>query len=129
MPRREFTRSVRLEIIKRATDANGVPRCEICHGVANGGEVHHDDQDAMQTDKSRKLTAKDGRFLCKPCHKEITKAQAPVLAKAKRREARHTGAKTARGTIAKPFSENDRRRAEPISKIAAGVPNIMRRFQ
>lgn len=89
--RREFTANVQLEIKTRAKDSAGVMRCEKCAGVAIGGEIHHVDQDAMQIDKSRKLTVADGLFLCKPCHKEITKAQAPVLAHIKRVERRHNG--------------------------------------
>ena len=86
MSRREFLRSVKREIICRAMDATGVPRCEQCFGVAIGGEIHHVDMDAMQIDKSARLTAADGKLLCKVCHKEETAKQAPELAQAKRRE-------------------------------------------
>ena len=127
MTRREFTASTKLEIIRRATDADGVIRCEECHGEANGGEVHHLEQDALQIDKTAKLTAADGALLCRACHKEITKAQAPVLAKVKRVERKHVGAKAARGSIPKPTSENDRRRVESVT-VAVGVSEISRRF-
>jgi len=91
--RREFSANVKLEIIKRAMALDGIARCEICQGVAVGGEIHHLDQDAMQLDKSAKLTADQGQLLCKPCHKEITRQQAPVLAKAIRREKKALGVK------------------------------------
>ena len=91
MARREFSHNVKLEIIKRTMDAKGNLRCEKCFGVVKKGEVHHVDQDAMQIDKQTKLTASDGQFLCRECHQEITSAQAPVLAKAKRREKKALG--------------------------------------
>jgi hypothetical protein len=93
--RREFSAREAFAIVRRATDAAGVTRCERCGGVAVGGEVHHVDMDAMQIDKSRKLTAAGGLFLCKPCHKEETAKQAPILAKAKRLERANYGVRTA----------------------------------
>jgi hypothetical protein len=73
-------------------------------GATKGLEVHHKNMDAMEIDKSRELTADDGLLLCIPCHKEVTKAQAPVLAKAKRREAKHLGAHRAKQPIPKGHS-------------------------
>ena len=93
MARREFSGMVKLAIIKRAMATDGKPRCEQCLGIAVGGEIHHLVQDAMQIDKEGKLTALHGQYLCKPCHKEITRQQAPVLAKAIRREKKALGVK------------------------------------
>ena len=102
MKRREFDKRVRVEIIRRAT-RDGQQYCEIvgcgCLIKPGYGEFHHIEQDAMQLDKSLKLTQDKGLYICKPCHKEESKKQAPILAKALRREARHLGAHRPKGTI------------------------------
>lgn len=113
MNRREFTKSVKVEIIRRATP-NGTlmpPWCEKCDVMAHKFEIDHRDPDAMQTDKSRRLTAADGWLLCIPCHAEKTVKDVADIAKAKRREANHLGAKTAKAPIATdPDAMKSRRR-------------------
>jgi hypothetical protein len=134
MARREFSAKVALEIIRRAADAKGSPRCERCGGVAVGGEVHHVLMDAMQVDKSAKLTAADGELLCKPCHKEETARQAPALAKAKRLERRAAGVRTAPAVALQsapmPISERTAAKLARGPKAdVLGETNIMRRFK
>ena len=94
--RREFSKAIRVEIVRRARLASGgwQTRCERCEGSATVFEIHHKDQDAMQVDKSRKLTADEGELLCIPCHAATTASQAHVLAKVKRIEAKHLAAQT-----------------------------------
>ena len=62
MARREFTKPVAVAITKRATDPQGRLRCELCHGAIVKGEVHHVKQDAMETEKVRKLTAAEQAY-------------------------------------------------------------------
>jgi hypothetical protein len=101
--RRNFKRAVRVEIAKRAS-VNGVPTCEWIESSEDRGfvggircacikglDLHHKDQDALQVDKSRPLTANDGMLLCKPHHKIESAKQAPILAKVLAVEARHLG--------------------------------------
>ena len=67
--RREFPRRVRAEIILRATNAAGIVTCEGC-GLVLGRkpyEVDHTLPEALVMDKSRKLTAADGKLLGKAC--------------------------------------------------------------
>jgi hypothetical protein len=93
--RREFTRSVKVQIIKRSM-VMGEMRCENCAAPvfpSKSFDIDHRDPDAMQIDKSRKLTALDGWILCRPCHKRKTAKDVTDIAKAKRREANHLGAK------------------------------------
>lgn len=89
--RREFSRAVRIEIVKRATK-NGVVYCEGCGLPAKRWEVDHTDPDAMQVDKSRPLTAADGKVLCEGspecCHDIKTARDHAAIAKAKRNEAK-----------------------------------------
>lgn len=90
MTRRNFSTPVRVEIVKRATK-DGVVYCEHegCGLPTKKYEVHHLKMDAMEVDKSRKLTAKDGAIFCIPCHDRETKVQMPILAQALAREASH----------------------------------------
>ena len=105
MARREFTKPVAVAITKRATDPRGRLRCELCHGAIVKGEVHHVKQDAMETEKARKLTAADGLYLCKPCHLVETKKQAPVMAKVKRQEAKNLGVRAEPTMQSRPAKE------------------------
>jgi hypothetical protein len=128
MARREFSKSDKVAIIKRAT-INGQVLCEhgLCRAVCRKWEIHHLEMDALQVDKSKKLTPKDGLLLCIPCHKEITKAQAPILAKAIRREAKHLGAKASKQKIpSRPKA--DREPKATFVSTSSMQSNIMRRF-
>jgi hypothetical protein len=110
--RREFTRSVAAEIMRRVERPTGF-QCEGegCGLIVARGEIHHKDMDAMQVDKRRKLTAEDGVFLCCPCHDGETAKQAPILAKVKRQEAAHLRIKTApsRKLQSAPFPKSERK--------------------
>ena len=88
--RNEFSRAVKRDIAKRAERPTGF-QCEAegCGLIVARGEIHHVNQDAMELDKKRKLTAEDGLFLCKPCHDAISGKQQTVLAKVLRQEADH----------------------------------------
>jgi len=121
--RQEFRQSVKVAIVKRATDDKGQIRCEQCQGVCRKYEIHHIRMDATEVDKTKPLTAKQGMLLCIPCHKAETKAQMAMLAKAKAQEARHLGVrKPTRKIASAPKPEVERR--EP----AQGMPEIFRRF-
>lgn len=100
MSRREFKRDVRVAIIKRSV-VNGVPTCEwldngVRCGCQKGLALHHDTMDAMEVDKTSKLTIDDGRMLCPPHHDPITKKQRKDLKRVQAAEARHLGDKDPR---------------------------------
>lgn len=110
--RQEFTRDVRAQIKTRCLRPTGYA-CEKCGLILkSGGEIHHVKQDAMKRDedKKRKLTAADGLFLCEPCHDAESGAQAPVMAKVKRQEAKHLGVATppAKPLQSKGFIKRDK---------------------
>lgn len=94
MSRREFTRDVKAQIVKRAMLPSGEIACEGC-GLILGKKPYHVDHtkpDALEVDKSRKLTADDGKLLgVECCHAPKTKADVAVISKAKRTEAKHLG--------------------------------------
>ena len=126
MARREFTKAVKVEIIKRATPAGTLtpPWCEQCGAMAHKWAIDHIDPDAMQTDKSKPLTAAEGQLLCLPCHDEKTKADVADIAKAKRVEAAHLGAKPAT-----PRGFTKVSKEKPPLRVSAGVSEIARRFK
>jgi hypothetical protein len=103
--RREFTKAVYAQIVKRAMLKSGEIACEGC-GLILGRKKFHVDHtvpDALQIDKSRKLTAEDGKLLgVECCHKAKTVIDQGVIAKAKRVEESYLGmrspAKKLRGT-------------------------------
>ena len=111
MARREFTKKVYAEIVKRAMQPNGDIACEGC-GLILGKKPYHIDHikaDALEIDKSAKLTAKDGQLLgvdC--CHKEKTKQDVAVISEAKRREEKHLGMKRPSSKLTKTIKEPKR---------------------
>ena len=92
--RREFPRRIKAAIVHRAMNAAGQIVCEGC-GLVLGKkrwEIDHTIPEALVVDKSRELTAADGKLLglaC--CHKPKTVDDVGDIARAVRREARHLG--------------------------------------
>ncbi len=95
MTRREFPRKIRAAIILRATDASGRVCCEGC-GLVLGKkpfEVDHTIPEALIVDKSRPLTAADGKLLGKACcHQPKTATDIRNIRQAERRRDRDSGA-------------------------------------
>jgi len=126
MSRHEFDARTKLAITKRAT-VDGVTRCEECHCAVSRWEIHHLKEDALETDKRAKLTPAQGALLCVPCHKEHTRAFIPVIAKIKRVEQKHMGARrtpTIRSRDFPPAAPKDR----TVTKRANGVNELAWRF-
>lgn len=100
MARREFTTAVYAQIVHRAINAQGLVQCEGC-GLVLGKKPYHIDHtiaDGLILDKSRTLTAADGKLLgVKCCHAPKTKNDVRNIAEAKRREAKHHGFKRRSG--------------------------------
>lgn len=94
--RRNFPRSVREQIVRRAKNAAGFPVCEGCGGVLKRGafEIDHILAEALVVDKSKPLTAEDGQLLGYCCHRGEngkTANDVRTIAKAKRMGANHDG--------------------------------------
>ncbi|MGF6157818.1 hypothetical protein M2267_003077 [Ensifer sp. KUDG1] len=115
--RREFSKAVYVQIVKRAMHPKHGIVCEGC-GLVLGKKAWHVDHtiaDALQIDKSRKLTADDGKLLgVECCHKPKTAEDVAVIAEAKRREEKHLGIKRPKQSIKSagfPKSEKAARRS------------------
>lgn len=94
--RREFSKRIKAEIVHRAMNADGKVACEGC-GLVLGMkryEIDHIIAEALVTDKSAPLTAKDGQLLGLCCHRgEGGKTAQDVarIAKAVRQSNAHLG--------------------------------------
>jgi len=89
MTRREFPARVRAAVIKRCMDPQGVIRCEQCSGVAKRFQIDHIRPDGLLGEP----VIENAQLLCEQCFMEKNAEDASTIAKAKRREAYHTGAK------------------------------------
>ncbi|KQY39988.1 hypothetical protein ASD32_16410 [Rhizobium sp. Root483D2] len=85
--------------------------------------IDHTIPDALQNDKSQKLTAADGKLLgVECCHAPKTKVDVAVIAEAKRREAKFLGfARKAAPIKSAPFPKSEKA-AKRVSK-----PDLPRR--
>jgi len=86
--RREFPRSVKVAVIKRATRA-GVVLCEKCGAIAKRFEIDHINPDGLTGDP----VIENAQLICEACFAEKNAADAERIARAKRQEAAHLGAK------------------------------------
>jgi len=86
MARKEFSRSIKVAVIKRAT-VDGKTFCEECGALAKRWEIDHVRADGLLGE----ATLENAKLICKPCHDEKTKSDVKSIAQAKRREAIHLG--------------------------------------
>lgn len=122
--RREFSGPVKAAIILRAM-VDGKVFCEGCGVLCKPGEydIDHTDPDAMQIDKTRKLTIDDGKLLCKAvCHPAKTAKDKADIARAKRLEQAHLGVKKPKQPIR---SANTLRTRVPKDKLPMLPPRPM----
>ena len=95
MARKEFSKSVKVAVIKRAT-VNGQIYCEACGCLVKGGfDIDHVRPDGLLGEP----TLENAKLLCKSCHQEKTKSDVKSISKAKRVEAKHLGAVQAKQKI------------------------------
>ena len=116
--RREFSRPVKIEIMQRAKRTTGF-QCEKCGVVVTRGEVDHVTAEGLVADKSKRLTAKEGQFLCLDCHRGPggkTAADVEAIARAKRVEGKHTRAIVPAATIKSAPMPTTERAAKRQSK-------------
>jgi len=115
LSRRRISTTERLAIFKRH---RGI--CHLCHGkiaIAELWDISHD--------IPLEMGGEDGGDNLRPahrsCHRDHTaKVDLPTIARAKRREASHLGARPApkRPIRSAPFSASTKRKANPMSQLA-----------
>lgn len=113
--RAEFPKAVRVAVIKRATDAKGVIRCEECHDAAKAFDIDHINPDAMTGEP----TLENAKLLCKGCHLEKTKLDVKNISKAKRQEAGHLRANVKPSKLIQSpgFRPSGRRKENPMKMM------------
>ena len=90
MARREFPRSVKVAVIRRAT-RGGIVFCEKCGAMAKRWQIDHVRPDGLLGDP----TIENAQLIGECCYVEKNADDTAKIAKAKRREAAHIGAKIA----------------------------------
>lgn len=122
--RREFTRSQKVAMLKRAMDARGCIRCEGCGLNVSGKVVEFDHviPEALILDKTTELSIEDGRVLGRDCcHRAPgtkTARDLAAIAEAKRREARHLGVRPLRSR-GFPRTTPQLKASRPLAKPAS----------
>src|SRR5690348_4917042 len=86
MSRREFPRSVKTEVVKRAT-SNGVIYCESCKLPAKKWQIDHVRPDGLGGEP----ILKNAMLICEVCFGVKNPDDTRKIAKAKRREAKRLG--------------------------------------
>lgn len=106
MARKNFSKSVMVACIKRATKDN-VIYCEKCGVQVKKFQIDHINPDGLTGEP----VLENAMLLCIECHSEKTKVDVARIAKAKRVEAKHLGVDTpkqkiqSRGFAKKPKKE------------------------
>jgi len=116
MARRNFTKAVIVQRIKAATK-DGVVYCDGCGLPCRKWEIDHIKADAIhvEEDKDASATFENSRLLCIPCHAEKTKSDVKIIAKSKRQEANHLGAKVSKQKIvSRGFQKKEKKEKIPL---------------
>ena len=123
--RREFSKAIKVAVIKRAT-RDGVVYCEACHALAKRWQIDHVRPDGLLGEP----VLANAMLICEPCWRVKNPADTTAIAKAKRREARHVGAKSARQQIASnPHGLKAPPKPGRVPKQpSVGMPSLARRY-
>jgi hypothetical protein len=101
MARKEFSKAVKVAVIKRAT-VDGQVYCEECGSLTKGRfDIDHIRPDGLLGEP----VIENAKLLCKPCHDEKTKADVANIAQAKRREALHLGVRKKPSFVSRGFAK------------------------
>jgi 5-methylcytosine-specific restriction endonuclease McrA len=103
MPRKEFPKTVKVAVIKRATK-DGIVFCEGCGALAKKWEIDHITPDGLFGEP----TLENAKLLCQICHSEKTKKDVKNIAQAKRREARHLGVRKKPTLMSRGFTKYEK---------------------
>ena len=94
MKRHEFSKGVRVAVIKRATKYNMIC-CEMCGALAKKWQIDHIRADGLLGEP----TIENAMLICETCWRVKNPQDTSAIAKAKRREAINLGATKPKGQI------------------------------
>lgn len=123
MSRREFPKAVKVAVIKRAA-RDGVTYCEGCGALAKRWQIDHVRPDGLLGEP----TIENAQLLGECCYAPKNASDTTIIAKAKRVEARHIGAKRPTGTLKSRGFSKYARDPKPPLETAHGATEIARRF-
>lgn len=104
MARKEFSKAVKVAVIKRST-VDGQVYCEACGCLTKGRfEIDHIRPDGLLGEP----TIENAKLLCRECHVEKTKTDVASIAKAKRQEARHLGVRKKPSFVSRGFTKYEK---------------------
>jgi len=110
MARRNFTKAIIVQCIKNATK-DGVVYCGGCGLPCRKWEIDHIRPDGLLGEP----TIENAKLLCVPCHDEKTKVDVATIAKSKRQEFNHLGAKVAKTKIkSRGFAKKEKKEKIPL---------------
>ena len=109
MPRKEFSRAVKVAVIKRAT-IDGKTFCEECGALAKRWDIDHVRADGLYGE----ATLENAKLICKPCHVEKTKTDVKQIAQAKRREALYLGVRKKPSLRGCGFPKSPKAEKQPV---------------
>lgn len=113
MARREFPRSVKVAVIKRAT-REGVVYCEKCGGIAKKFQIDH----VIADSHGGEPVIENAQLLCEPCFSEKNPKDTTIAAKIKAVEARHLGVTKPKQKIhSRGFAKIERAPRNGVGKI------------
>jgi len=108
MARREFPRSIKVEVIRRAT-RDGITYCEKCGGLAKRFQIDHVIADAHGGEP----VIGNAELICEACYAVKNPKDTTIAAKIKRVEAKALGIKRPTVKIASaPFPRSDKPKHE-----------------
>lgn len=119
MARKEFSKSVKVAVIKRATK-DGIVFCEECGALAKKWEIDHITPDGLLGEP----TLENAKLLCQICHSEKTKKDVKNIAQAKRREAKHLGVRKKPTLMSRGFTKFEKVRKIDKSLFALPRKNM-----
>jgi 5-methylcytosine-specific restriction protein A len=113
MPRREFTKAIKVAVVKRTT-RDGVTYCEKCKAIAKRWQIDHVIADALGGEP----VLSNAELICEPCYSVKNPQDTRLAAKVKRQEAKALGVKKAPTlkTAPMPKAELQRRASRPLAK-------------
>lgn len=123
MSRREFPKSVRVAVTRRAMK-DGVLYCEACGGQAKRFQIDHIRPDGLLGEP----ILENAQLICQACWEIKNPKDTAAIAKAKRREARHVGVTRPDGQIqSRGFAPSEKPKREPL-RVANGLTGIARQY-
>lgn len=123
MPRREFSRTIKVAVIRRA-GVTGMILCEKCGGFAKRFQIDHIIADAHGGEP----VIENAQLLCEDCYAIKNPQDTTIAAKLKRQEAKHLNIRKT-GAIRSPGFPVPPEKNRSITKVARGPSGLARQIR